>query len=406
MVGVVFFTAASPLCGLAWSPAALIAARAIQGVGAAIMTPTALSIISTTFPEGPERNKALGIWSMMGAIGSTAGWLIGGLLVDGPGWEWVFFINIPLGLAALALSPVLLRESRAAQTRRSYDAAGALTITGALVLLVYAVVEAPDVGWGDVQTILLVAGSAMLLAAFALIESRHRAPLVPLRLFRSRTLVGANLVMILFGTVTFGVLVTLTLYAQQVLGYSAFEFGLGTAVFTVMAAVGSIAGQAMVLRLGFRSVAAAGMALIAASSLLLAQASVGGSYFGDIFFALLIYGAGLGTAFVTGSIAALAGVAEGESGLASGLSNTARQIGAALGVAIVTTVAVTRSEDFLAANEGADPLVVLNEGFQSAFMACVVLAVIGIALALLLLGRPRTATHEWLEPVRATGGGE
>jgi EmrB/QacA subfamily drug resistance transporter len=244
MIGVVFFTAASPLCGLAWSPAALIAARAIQGVGAAIMTPTALSLVSTTFPEGPERNKALGVWGMMGAVGSTAGWLIGGALVDGPGWEWVFFINVPLGLAALALSPILLRESRDMLTRQSYDPAGALTITGALVLLVYGIVEAPDVGWGDAQTILLVAGSAMLLAAFGLIESRHRAPLVPLRLFRSRTLVGANLLTLLFGTITFGVLLTLTLYAQQVLGYSAFEFGLGTAVFAVMAAVGSIKGQA------------------------------------------------------------------------------------------------------------------------------------------------------------------
>src|SRR4029077_11415123 len=155
IVGILMFTAASLLCGLAWSPAALIASRAVQGVGAAIMTPTALSIISTTFEEGAERNKALGIWSMMGGIGATAGWLIGGPLVDGPGWQWIFFINIPLGLAALALSPVLLRESRATLAKRSYDPAGALTITGALVLLVYAVVEAPDIGWGDTRTILL-----------------------------------------------------------------------------------------------------------------------------------------------------------------------------------------------------------------------------------------------------------
>ena len=264
MAGVLLFTAASLLCGLAWSPAALLAARVVQGVGAAIMTPTALSIISTTFPEGAERNKALGIWGMIGGIGATAGWLIGGPLVDGPGWEWIFFINIPLGLAALALAPVLLRESRAAVTRRSYDPAGALTITGALVLLVYAVVEAPDVGWGDVRTILLFAGSAVLLAAFALIESRHRAPLVPLRILRSRTLVGANLVMLLFGTVAFGMPFILTLYAQQVLGYSALEFGLGTAFFAAMAAVGSIVGQAIVLRVGFRAVAAAGMTLIGA----------------------------------------------------------------------------------------------------------------------------------------------
>jgi EmrB/QacA subfamily drug resistance transporter len=402
VVGVLFFTVASLVCGLAWSPAALVAARAVQGVGAAIMTPTALSIISTTFPEGSERNKALGIWSMMGATGATAAWLIGGPLVEGPGWEWIFFINIPLGLAALALSPLLLRESRAGLRRRSYDPAGALTITGALVLLVYAVVEAPDVGWGDVRTILLFTGSAVLLAAFAVIESRHRAPLVPLRILRSRTLVGANLVMLLFGTVAFGTPFILTLYAQQVLGYSAIEFGLGTAVFTVMAAVGSIVSQAVVLKVGFRAVAATGMVLLAGGALVLTQVSVGGSYVGDMLVGLLVYGAGIGPAFVTATVAALAGVAEHESGLASGLSNTAFQIGAALGVAIVTTVAVTRSEDYLAANEGASSLVVLTEGFQSAFMACVVLAGVGLVLALVLLGRPRKASDEQLEPVPAT----
>jgi EmrB/QacA subfamily drug resistance transporter len=405
MVGLLFFTAASLLCGLAWSPATLIAARAVQGIGAAIMTPTALSIISTMFEEGPERNRALGLWTMMGAIGATAAWLIGGPLVVGPGWEWIFFINIPIGLAALALSPVLLRESRAALSRRSYDPAGALTITGALVLLVYAVVEAPDVGWGDPQTILLLAGSAVLLAAFALAESRHRAPLVPLRVLRSRTLVGGNLVMLLFGT-TVGMPFILTLYAQQVLGYSAVEFGLGTAVFTVLAAVGSIVGQALVLRVGFRAVAGVGMALLGAGSLILTQVSVGGSYFGDMFFGLLVFGPGVGLAFVTATVAALAGVPERESGLASGLSNTAFQVGQALGVAIVSTVAVSRSEDYLAANEGASPLVVLNEGFQSAFLACVVLAGIGLALGLLLLGRPRKAPREQLEPVPATGAAD
>jgi EmrB/QacA subfamily drug resistance transporter len=397
VVGVLFFTIASLVCGLAWSPAALITARVVQGVGAAIMTPTALSIISTTFPEGSERNKALGIWSMMGATGATAAWLIGGPLVEGPGWEWIFFINIPLGLAALALSPVLLRESRAEVTRRSYDPAGALTITGALVLLVYGVVEAPDVGWSDVQTILSLAGSALLLAAFGLIESRHRAPLVPLRLLRSRTLVGGNLVMLLFGTIGFGVPFILTLYAQQVLGYSAVKFGLGTAVFTVMAAVGSIVSQAVVLKVGFRIVAATGMALLAGGALILTQVSPGGSYVNDMLFGLIVYGAGIGPAFVTATVAALAGVEEHEAGLASGLSNTAFQIGAALGVAIVTTVAVTRSEDYLAANDGANPLVALNEGFQSAFLACVVLAGVGLVLALLLLGQPRKAPQERLD---------
>jgi EmrB/QacA subfamily drug resistance transporter len=401
MTGVLLFTAASLICGLAWSPAALLAARVVQGAGAAIMTPSALSIISTTFPEGSERNKALGIWGALGGIGATAAWLIGGPLVDGPGWEWIFFINIPLGLAALALSPRLLRESRATLTQRSYDPAGALTITGALVLLVYALVEAPDVGWGAVQTILLLAGSAVLLAAFALIESRHSAPLVPLRILRSRTLVGANTVMLLVGAVAVGMPFVLTLYGQQVLGYSAVTFGVGSVVLAAGAAVGAIVGQAAVLKAGFRTVAATGMALMGGGSLLLTQVSVGGSYFGDIFFGLLVFGPGVGLAFVPSTVAALAGVAEHESGLASGLSNTALQIGGALGVAILTTVAVSRSDDYVAANDGANPLVVLNEGFQSAFLALVVLAGIGVALALMLPGRPRPrkALHERLEAV-------
>jgi EmrB/QacA subfamily drug resistance transporter len=403
--GVLLFTAASLMCGLAWSPAALLAARVVQGVGAAIMTPTALSIISTTFPEGAERNKALGIWGALGGIGATAAWLIGGPLVDGPGWEWIFFINIPLGLAALALAPLLLRESRAALTRRSYDPAGALTITGGLVLLVYALVEAPDAGWASPQTIFLLAGSAVLLASFALIESRHDAPLVPLRFLGSRTLVGANLVMLLNGALAVGMPFVLTLYAQQVLGYSAVKFGVGSVVLAAAVTVGAIVAQAAVLRLGFRPVAATGMVLMGAGSLLLTQVSVSGSYFGDIFFGLLAFGPGVGLAFVTATVAALAGVAEHESGLASGLSNTALQIGAALGVAITTTVAVSRSEDSLAANDGASPLVVLNEGFQSAFLACVVLAGIGLALTLLLLGQPRKAPEEHPEGAAATTPG-
>jgi EmrB/QacA subfamily drug resistance transporter len=401
MVGVVLFTLASLLCGLAWSGEALIGARAFQGIGAAVMTPTALSIITTLFQEGAERNKALGIWGALGGFGATTAWLIGGPLVDGLGWEWIFFLNIPFGLLALALIPVLLPESRAATARRSYDPAGALTITGALVVLVYAVVEAPETGWTSARTLLLFAGSAALFAAFALIESRHPAPLVPLRTLRSRTLVGANAVMLLFATVAFGMPFILTLYAQQVLGYSAIKFGLTSVVFPAMAAVGSVVGQAVVLRIGFRPVAAIGMALMGAGSLLLTQVSVGGSYFGDLFLGLLVFGPGIGLAFVTATVAALAGVAEHESGLASGLSNTAFQMGAAIGTAIVATVAVSQTGDYLAANAHANPLVALTEGFQSAFLAAGVLAGVGLVLALLLLDPPRRATREQLEAAAA-----
>jgi EmrB/QacA subfamily drug resistance transporter len=389
MAGLAFFTVASLLCGLAWSDESLVAARAFQGIGAAVMTPTALSIISTTFEEGAERNKALGIWGVIGGVGGTTAWLIGGPIVDGLGWEWIFFINVPVGIVALLLSPMLLRDSRAAMLPRRYDPVGALTIAGALALLVYALVEAPNSGWASARTILLFAGSAALLAVFALVESRHPAPLVPLRFLRSRTLVGANLTMVILSTVGFGMPFVLTLYAQQVLGYSAVRFGLSSVVMPVGAAVGSIAGQAIVGRVGFRPVAAAGMTLLGAGCLLLTQVSVGGSYIDDIFFGLLVFGPGIGLAFVTSSIAALTGVAEHEAGLASGLNNTAFQIGAALGVAIVTTVSVSRTNDVV----GVDPLVALTEGFQSAFAVCVVLSAIGLATALLLLGRPR-ATEE------------
>src|SRR5215813_11902624 len=397
MVGLAFFTLASLFCGLAWSDKALIGARAFQGVGAAVMTPSALSIITTTFAEGPERNKALGIWGALGGIGATTAWLIGGPIVDGLGWEGIFFINVPVGLAALVLAPALLRESRAATARRSYDPAGAFTITGALTLLVYAIVEAPDTGWGDPQTIVLLAGSAALLAAFAAIESRHPAPLVPLRVFRSRTIVGANATMLVFGMLPYGLGFVLTLYAQQVLGYSAVKFGLTSLVFPVMAAAGSVLGQSLVLRAGFRPVAAAGMALMGAGALLLTQVSVGGTYFGDIFFGLLVFGPGVGLAFVTASIAALAGVPDRESGIASGLSNMNFQIGAALGVAIVTTVAVSRTEDYMATHTGASRLVALTEGFQSAFFAVAILAGIGVTLALLLFRRPSRIPQQHLE---------
>ena len=400
MVGLLFFTLASLLCGLAWSPGALIGARAVQGIGAAIMTPTALSIVSTSF-EGSERNKALAIWGMNGAFGATAGYLIGGPLVDGPGWEWIFFINIPVGLIALALCPVLLHESRATTARRSYDPAGALTITGALVVLVYALVEAPDAGWSSLRTILLFAGAAALLAIFAVIESRHPAPLLPLRMLRSRTLVGANAVMLLFATVGFGMPFIVTQYAQQVLGYSALEFGAGFVVTPIAAAAGMIVAQAAVARVGFRPVAATGMALLGAGSLLLTQMSVGGSYLDDIFLGVLVFGIGIGPVFATATIAALSGVAEQEAGIASGLSNTAFQLGGALGVAIVSTVAVSRSEDYRATNQGADPLAVLTEGFRSASVACVVLAALGVLLALTLLGAPRKARQRRLEALPA-----
>ncbi len=386
MLGLGLFTAASLLCALAWSPAALISARAIQGIGAAIMTPTALSIVMTTFEEGAERNKALGIWGSLGGIGGTAGFLIGGPLTD-IGWEWIFLINLPVGAVSLLLAPRLLAESRGDERRRSYDPLGALSVTAALVLLVYAVVEAPDVGWGDAQTIALFAGSVVLLGFFAAIESRHPAPLLPLRILRSPTLVGANVGMFLFAAIGFGMPFVLTLYGQQVLGYSPVEFGLTSIVFPLAVAVAAISGQGLVLKLGFRPLAAAGLVLLGLGCLYLAQVSADGSYFGDVFLGLLICGVGVGLTFVTFSIAALAGVEEREAGLASGLSNTSFQIGGAVGTAIVSTVVISRTDEFLAESGGGNGLLALTEGYQAGFLANVAFAVMGLVVVLALLGR-------------------
>jgi MFS family permease len=242
MVGVALFAGSSLLCGLAWSDEILVAARVVQGVAAAIMAPTALSLLTTVFDEGPERNKALGIWGGIGGVGATSGLLIGGPITEGLGWEWVFFINVPVGLGVLALCPALLPESRAPVRRHVYDLAGAVTIT--------AVSEAPEVGWVGLQTLGSLAAAVALMAAFVGIEARSAAPLVPLRIFRSRTLVGGNLVLLTAGAALDGMLIIVTLYAQEVLGYSTVQFGLGVAVLTVMSVVGAVSGQALVGRIG------------------------------------------------------------------------------------------------------------------------------------------------------------
>jgi predicted MFS family arabinose efflux permease len=382
MVGTSLFALASLACGLAVSVTGLIVARVIQGLAAAIMTPTALSIVTTTFEEGAERNKALGVWAAIGGIGATAAWLVGGPITEGLGWEWIFFINVPVALAVVALSPALLRESRDSAHGRRFDFAGAATITAALVALVYAVVEAPDAGWASGQTLGLLAIAAALTALFVAIEARTAAPLAPLRVFRSRALVGGNLVLLALGMLAFGMPFILTQYAQEVLHYSPLEFGLASVVMPVTAALGSISGQAIATRGGLRAVAAGGLALTGLGCLLLTQVSVDGSYLGDIFFGLLVFGPGLGAAYVAGSIGSLAGVAETDAGLASGLNNSSFQIGGAIGVAILSTVAVSEAD-------GSNPLAALTNGFQSAFATATIFAALGLLAAVAVLGRLR-----------------
>jgi EmrB/QacA subfamily drug resistance transporter len=387
ILGTALFGLASLGAGLAGTTGALLAARAVQGLAAAIMTPSALSLLMTTFPEGAERNRALGVWGSTGAIGGTAAWLIGGPITSGLGWQWIFFTNVPIAAAVAGLSPLLLRASRRPVGPRRFDLAGALTITSALVALVYAVVRAPEAGWGDVRTLGLLALAAVLTLAFAVIESRSAAPLAPLRVFRSRSLIGGNLVLVALGTTGFGVPFILTQYAQQVLGWSPIHFGLASVVMPLSAVAGTFAAQAIVTKGGVRPVAVAALALTGLGSLLLTGVSVGGSYLGDIFFALLLLGPGIGAAYVAGSIASLTGVAEAEAGLAAGLNNASFQIGGAVGTAILSTAALSGAH-------GADRLTALTHGYQSAFAAAVAIAALGALGALLLLGKRRERVAE------------
>jgi MFS family permease len=384
MAGTALFLVSSLACGLASSGAALVAARMVQGVSAAVMTPTALSILMTTFEEGAERNRALGVWSAMGGLGATAALLIGGALTQVLGWEWVFFLNVPVAAALLILGPVLLDESRDAGRPRAYDPAGAVAITAALVLLIDAIVEAPAIGWTSPRTIGLLAGTAALVAIFARVESRSAAPLVPLRMLRSRTLVGGNLATLLLGMAAWGMGLTVAEYAQRVLGYSPLQFGAGTIAMTAMTIAGSYAAQRMVSRVGAWPVAAAAMVLVGAGTLLLARAPVHGTYAGDILPGLLVFGPGLGGGSVAATVAALGGVSEREAGLASATSTAAFQVGGALGAAIVATVASSRAV-------GPDDLAALAAGDRAGFATCAVFAVIGLAVTLVLLRRPGAA---------------
>lgn len=384
MTAVALFAAASLLCGLAWSSEVLIAARAAQGTGAAIMTPAGLSLLMRMFPDGRDRNRALGIWGGLGGIGATAGLLLGGVLTDWLGWEWIFFTNVPVCVGVLALSPVLLPASRDRGPRRGFDLAGAVTVTAALVLILCGLFTVAEVGWRAAQPIGLVAAAVVLGALFVLIESRSAAPLVPLRIFGSRTLVGGNVVILVAGIAVDGLLIIVTLYAQQVLGYSAIQFGLAMAVMTVMAIVGVMIGQHVVTKFGSRPVAAAGMTLLGVACLLLTGVSADGTFVGDLLVGLLIFGAGMGAAFVAAQIAALAGIAEEDSGLASGIEETSFVVGSTLGIAVVTAVAVSQTDHLLAG--GTPPMLARVEGFQVALAVAAGFAFLGLLAALTLLG--------------------
>jgi EmrB/QacA subfamily drug resistance transporter len=400
MAGVALFTVASLACGLSSSEGALIAARAVQGLGAAILSPSALSIISTTFEEGAERNKALGVWGAMGGSGAAVGVLAGGVLTKWLGWEWIFFVNVPVGATVLLIARSVVRESRTDAARRQYDAAGAVLITSALVLLVFALTRADDVGWASAQTILILAASAILHAAFLAAELRSKAPLVPLGIFvRLRTLTGANVVGFLLGGLTFAMFFMLSLYMQQVLGMSALQTGAGYLAVALTAIASSGAAQALVTRIGVKPAMAFGIVLMALGNLWFTRVSADGSYSVDLLPGFFAIGVGLGFSFVPMSIAALAGVQAHEAGLASGLINTSQQIGGALGVALFSTVSTSRTERLLKA--GDDTKTALTSGFGLAFWVAVGFAVAGVVATLVLIRREELAAVPAEAPGRA-----
>jgi EmrB/QacA subfamily drug resistance transporter len=392
MSGVALFTASSLLCGLAWSEASLIVFRAAQGLGGAILSPAALSILTTAFAEGRERNLALGIWGAIAGSGAAAGTLLGGVLTSALGWEWIFFVNVPVGALVVGVTPLLVRESHAALDQRGFDLAGAVSITAGLMLLVYAMTRATQEGWGDAGTIGLLLGAAALIGAFLLIELRSRAPVLPLRIFRLRALRGANVVGFLIGAVVFSQFYMLSLYMQQVLGYSAMQTGAAYIATTMTSIAMSGVAQAVTTRFGPRLPLAFGLTVFAGAQLAYTQLPVRGHYFWDLFPYFVLSGIGLAFGFVPVAIAALTGVRPADAGIASGLINTSQQIGGAIGLALATTVATSFTDGFAPA--------AITHGFRIAFWVLLGIAVAGAVLALVLLDSRRPQLED--EPATAT----
>jgi EmrB/QacA subfamily drug resistance transporter len=382
MAGVAVFTLGSLLSGLAWSEASLIVMRALQGLGGALLAPAALSIVVTTFREGRDRNIALAVWGAVSGGGGAVGVLLGGILTSYLSWSWIFFVNLPVGAAVLAVSPWLLSESRAAFAHRHFDVPGAVSITAGLMVLVYAITRAGQHGWGNGITVGLLAAAAGLIAAFVGIEARSPAPLLPLRIFRLRTLSAANATVLLIGATVFGQFFLLTLYLQEVLHYSAVETGVAfIAITTAIIAVANLS-QALTTRLGARPVLSAGLLLTAAGGVLYARMPADGHYFWNVFPGLAVSGIGLAFSFTPVMIAGLTGVRPAAAGVASGLINTSRQIGGAIGMAVVTTVASTATGNYAHSHAvSAAGSQALAHGFQVAFYTLVGLALVGAAIA-------------------------
>jgi EmrB/QacA subfamily drug resistance transporter len=392
MLGLVLFSVASFAGGLAQSEGWLIAARAVQGLGAAIVSPAALSIITTTFADGAERNRALGIWGAVAGAGGAAGVLLGGILTSGLSWRWVLFVNVPIGIVAAALAPRTLVESRAEDGASTFDLPGAVTVTAGLALLVYAVVEAVNSGWGSTATLLRLAGAAVLLVAFLAIELRQRHPLMPFSIFRLRTLRGANIVGLLIGMSLFSMFFFISLYLQNVMHYSPIKTGVSYLPLAVGIILSAGAASQLVTRLGFKPPLIAGLLLIAGGLVWFSQLPPHGSYAADILGPELLAAVGLGFAFVPVTIAAVTGTDPHEAGLASGLINTSQQVGGALGLAILATIANSRTQNLF--HQGVhSSAVALTKGFDRAFLVGAGFAVAGAILSAVLISSRDSREH-------------
>ncbi len=392
MAGLLVVAVASLAAGFAANQGQLIAARAAQGLGAAIISPSALSIVTTLFADGAERNKALGAWGAVAGSAGAAGVLLGGILTDGLGWQWVLWVNVPVSLIALALTPGLIPESRSESATRHFDAAGAVSVTAGLTVLAYAFLDASSAGWGSAKIVGLLALSVVLIGAFVAIELRSRAPLVPFRIFRLRTLTGANVVGILLGASLFSMFFFISLYMQQVLGYSPIHAGLSYLPLAVTIVIAAGLGGQLVTRFGFKPILAAGMLFVAAGLLWFSRVSAGGGFTTDILGPSLLAAIGLGFGFVTSTIAAVSGVKEREQGLASGLINTSQQIGGALGLAVLSTIATTRTDHVMASGTSSLPNA-LTHGFQGAFIGGAVIAALGFLATLVLIRTRDSRAH-------------
>ena len=345
IAGLVLFTGASLVNGIAASSGMLVGGRAVQGLGAALVSPAALAIVTRTFRDGAERTKALGVWSAIAAGGGAAGLLLGGVLTETLSWRWVFFINLPIGIAAALLALRMISNEVGEEKPETSDVAGAVTVTGGLLVLVYAIVKAESYGWGSAKTLALFAAAVGLLAAFVAIELRSRAPLIRLDIFRTRSLSTANGAMLLVASGLFAMFFFASLYTQQLRGYSPIQAGLAFLPFTAGIVIGAGLAQQFITRVGVRTVTLTGLSIATVGMLLFTQLSLTGSYLGELFPAVIVTSIGMGLTFVPVTLLATTNVPGEDAGLASGLFNTSQQIGGALGLAILSTLAATRTSN-------------------------------------------------------------